>query len=582
MAHAIFNGPNQSTVIGNSPVNFPIASAIFAAGVAVDATETKFSFSNPGQYYVYVSFRAAVKDGVKSIAVSLYDNTAKLDVFILKGLASSTAKSDSQSFIFPVLVTNVAHLYSITLTGIGHGNDTVLISIAGFQALVTSFAPAADGITIINNPDGTISTSGASLPGIFPVGLYGAVGDGITNDTAAIAAATAAAVAHGGGIVLFDAKTYLTNTQTIPSNVVFQGLGTTLTTLLRTAAPPLGTSLILISGTSGQAVRSMTLNGNGAYGVYLFDAEDVQLRDLLATNCSLAFYVYFTNGCDIYNCRAVANPGYGFSEQGGSSDNKYTCCDAISCGTSGNAASFYFVGSEGDRFTSCGATDGAGHGFYFQNCLDIQGTEVKAERNAYDGFHFNACADCHFFNAYAHWNSSSDNIGTGKGVYSGFSIEGICADLNLRGRSGDRNDVALLNTPYQKYGIYENPGGTYTDCFYHLDIYDNVTGPSSLSGGNLVPLAGDGVTITTSSSGIISSAGGGSSVKGTATLVGGTVTVNAPTVAANSVILVSYNTTAGLIGFLSVPTASIMAGVSFVIHSSSATDASTVNWMIAS
>lgn len=66
----------------------------------------------------------------------------------------------------------------------------------------------------------------------------------------------------------------------------------------------------------------------------------------------------------------------------------------------------------------------------------------------------------------------------------------------------------------------------------------------------------------------------------TATLVGGTVTVSSTAVTASSKIFVTVNTPGGTQGFLSVPTASIVAGASFVINSSSASETSTVNWMI--
>lgn len=67
---------------------------------------------------------------------------------------------------------------------------------------------------------------------------------------------------------------------------------------------------------------------------------------------------------------------------------------------------------------------------------------------------------------------------------------------------------------------------------------------------------------------------------GTATLSGGTVTVSNSHVTANSKIIVTVNTPSGTQGFLSVPTASIIAGTSFIINSSSGTETSTVNWKI--
>lgn len=74
--------------------------------------------------------------------------------------------------------------------------------------------------------------------------------------------------------------------------------------------------------------------------------------------------------------------------------------------------------------------------------------------------------------------------------------------------------------------------------------------------------------------------GGAAAVAGTATLVGGTVTVSTTAVSASSIIMTSRQTTGGTIGHLSTPTASITAGTSFVINSSSGTDTSTVGWFL--
>lgn len=63
-------------------------------------------------------------------------------------------------------------------------------------------------------------------------------------------------------------------------------------------------------------------------------------------------------------------------------------------------------------------------------------------------------------------------------------------------------------------------------------------------------------------------------------MTAGTITISTTAVTASSIIFVSRNTTGGTVGSLEAPTASIVAGTSFVINSSSASDTSTVNWLI--
>jgi hypothetical protein len=108
---------------------------------------------------------------------------------------------------------------------------------------------------------------------------FGALGDGVTDDTNAIAAAISAA--SSGGNVLFPQGTYVTGTQLLYSKVHLQGAGIEATILLlkhgansdllRGAINGYGTTLVNInaSGASGAtggiynwSVRDMTLDGN--------------------------------------------------------------------------------------------------------------------------------------------------------------------------------------------------------------------------------------------------------------------------------------------------------------------------------
>lgn len=65
---------------------------------------------------------------------------------------------------------------------------------------------------------------------------------------------------------------------------------------------------------------------------------------------------------------------------------------------------------------------------------------------------------------------------------------------------------------------------------------------------------------------------------GSATLSAGTVTVSNPYVQPTSTIILSRKSIGGTAGYLSVGT--VVAGVSFIINSSSATDTSVVNYLI--
>lgn len=97
-------------------------------------------------------------------------------------------------------------------------------------------------------------------------------------------------------------------------------------------------------------------------------------------------------------------------------------------------------------------------------------------------------------------------------------------------------------------------------------------GAITATNGNLVlGTAGNKLSIAT---------GANASVGTSVAMTAGTVTISTTAVTASSKIFLTANTPGGTQGTLSAPTASIVAGTSFVINSSSNTDTSTVNWWL--
>ena len=153
------------------------------------------------------------------------------------------------------------------------------------------------------------------------------------------------------------------------------------------------------------------------------------------------------------------------------------------------------------------------------------------------------------------------------------------------------DDAWVLTSVVANAASWVNIAGG-SGSFSSLAVTNGITAGTSITAGTTVT-AGTGITATTgnitatngnlvlgTAGNKLSIATGANASLGVATLVAGTVTVNTTAVTASSRIFLSVATPGGTRGFLSAPSASIVAGTSFVINSDSALDTSTVNYWI--
>lgn len=105
----------------------------------------------------------------------------------------------------------------------GANKPTTLATI--LDAWKTS-AGALDFNVLVNSSSVSLSTALSGSSAFYNVRSYGAVGNGVTDDRAAITAAIAIAQAGGGGIVFFPAGTYrITAAFPLPGNILLMGGG---------------------------------------------------------------------------------------------------------------------------------------------------------------------------------------------------------------------------------------------------------------------------------------------------------------------------------------------------------------------
>jgi len=139
------------------------------------------------------------------------------------------------------------------------------------------------GITASNDPDTVLASQYFEAylknQGYISVKAYGAVGDGITDDTAAIQAALTKAGVAGGGVYI-PVGTFLTDTLTMGSSTTFIGLGGTLKLNDSSDGPVITTPL----STTNSVMQGLIIDGNSANNTGTAATDG--LINILSTNAA--------------------------------------------------------------------------------------------------------------------------------------------------------------------------------------------------------------------------------------------------------------------------------------------------------
>jgi len=225
-------------------------------------------------------------------------------------------------------------------------------------------------------------------PNALNVRRYGAVGNGVTNDSAAIATTITTAAAAGGGVVYLPLGDYNIGTATLtkPVNVSLVGDGVYSTFITSTNTS--GGHIIDVTGGRSriEGVRLVGATGGGD-GIRL----EVSVSRLVIQDVNVEFAgghgVNFVNGdflITMVNVEATTVVGDGFHfTNGATSHNSITAieCYANDCGGSGwdirNAIAVNLIG--------CAADNGSGNGFLMASAR-VNFTGCTAEANTTAGY----------------------------------------------------------------------------------------------------------------------------------------------------------------------------------------------------
>ncbi|MFE9906404.1 glycosyl hydrolase family 28-related protein [Streptomyces achromogenes] len=407
----------------------------------------------------------------------------------------------------------------------------------------------------------TASSSGnkATPPDWLNIRDFGAQGDGVTDDSAAIQAAVTAAAAVGGGTLYVPAGRFIANAVTWASGVNAIGAGPRVSILQSTDPNKdciVGTDIgsvtlerLQLSGPGrgfGSAVRFTRFSGPST--------PSVTLRDML---------IQSWGGDGIY-CHQLAN----------------TVLHRVRVRTCGGVGAHLqapqdtILGGASVSLTAVSVEGCVTGGIWLEN-MAYSNLNACAVQQSPVGYRLDTCTGISLTSC------GAEQCTTGMEVYGG---KGITA-TGFTTKASDGTSVWLTNSAAGVVlaGVTEvAPGSGATTCLRtDAGTVSTVLGltavkPNSLSGTVNRIDPGDGSLVMAGRSVVPS--GGAAARMGTAVLAAGTATVNTTAVTANSVIVLTTQTPGGTVGAPYVNART--AGTSFVIKSTSASDTSTVGWRI--
>lgn len=371
------------------------------------------------------------------------------------------------------------------INGTGITSDASTVSFTGANGVVGTVADLAtdagsDFVGFTQSGDGSISsTVQTKLREMISVKDFGAMGDGVTDDTLSIAAAVNAVVNQNGGILYFPSGTYINAGINIYSNVVFQGDGPGATILKLKPSITSADWITTNEGTiayagipmiynqypgdgviSNYALYDLTLDGNSEnqttlanvglnWGVYGNKVTYVTIKNVISQNfMNHGFAFKESSHCVIDGCSGITNGqnflkfggsagGDGFDFSDASSDNFITNCYAYGNGGIGfeDEGRFgpYIPATKNYRnnWVNCIAeTSISGHGFLFDWTGDTIVSNCISIGSSYNGFEFLGTTNCRASNLIAY---QSGHNGIYCGPESTFGANGTNYNLRVNG-----------------------------------------------------------------------------------------------------------------------------------------------------
>lgn len=396
---------------------------------------------------------------------------------------------------------------------------------------------------------------------------HGALGNGSTDDTAAIQATINLASANGGVVYLPPGTYNISASLTLTSNIVFTGAGQGATTIQQNS-----TTSAAIVGADLTAVRIQDMRINGpASGTGI----GIRLTLSVATfvlNLSVEDVVVSAFGSDGIN---IAVP----------LATRFNRVTVRNCGGYGfNMVGVNFPTSSAVSFQSCYALSNTAGGFHLFRMVgtSLVGCSVSTS-TAGIGFNIDTCTGVALIGSSAISCSTGVQVTAGQGnALTGYMThDSRNTSILLTGNAQDtsiENATEITPNGSAVRFVQTNSGTTATLTLINnitANLYSGVVNILDDSSANI--LAGGDVRVTTVGKTLYVKEGTNAKM-GTSSLVAGTVVVNTTAVTASSRIFLTPQNTSGTAGAVSVSART--AGTSFTMTSTSSSDTRSIAWLI--
>ena len=235
---------------------FVVSGGIHGTGAGLTATPSAI-VAYPGGYYSTETAGITYQDNSTSWVVATYAIDSPLTGSFAR-VAGTKYAVDAVSVAQPTAPSNSVYLMKVVTSG------GAITAVTDLRTLTPIPSGSLSASTVTATGTTTARSFADRFAEVFNVKDFGAVGNGVANDTTAVNAAITAAAAVGGGTVFFPAGTYYTPTGFIMSNYVrYTGAGGYGTSNILTAASHPGLTWVAGTQLSQVEIDHLTFTGPG-------------------------------------------------------------------------------------------------------------------------------------------------------------------------------------------------------------------------------------------------------------------------------------------------------------------------------